>query len=449
MVKKTGAHIQLDVVDLKKLIEDNSGDRLRKISLHRLNTYFIGLYDILKKYGGKIESNVGGSVHIVFEKTEDSLISNNVIRCIVACYIYTNDIFNKLDRYSKCKPIQISTSVSFGDFYEHSIVERKVNSKLVTIGSVVSDVSKMKLIAKCDYIYATRAFVETLEKETADNFSDVKEYKLSDSKKILKIENILSVKYTDILACANFREIESELTEEIEMITEIANYIDFSKIAIVEQEDDSEVLNFEKLSLNGKSKKLNNRSIYCIDIKGLDLLIERADDLKDVEYIIKKIYKLLFGKSSYPKNTFTQCVGSKIYIALQGGTELYTMAAMLLVYLMSSKIERIDKLNKVRSILKEDHLALHMSGELGSIFETRISTAEADTNLIISDIYKKLIIADEFYSMPGPIVGCGNLCNFILYENEVMRKRDLSEVMKPIDGTDMYLMHRDRKQKEV
>lgn len=444
MVKKTGAHMQLDVVDLEKLIEDHRGDRLRKISLHRLNTYFIGLYEILKKYGGKIESNVGGSVHVVFEKNENSLVSNNVVRCIVACYIYTNDIFNKLDRYSECKPIKITASVSFGDFYEHSIVEKKVSSKLVTIGSIVSDVSKIKQIAKCDYVYATKAFVETLEKEIADNFLDVKEYKLRNSKEILKIDNILSAKYRDFLDCAIFSEIENELKEETEMITEISNYIDFSKIAMVEQEDDNEVLNFEKLSLNGKSKKLNNRSIYCIDIKGLDLLIERADDLKDVDYIIKKIYKLLFGKSSYPKNTFTQCVGSKIYIALEGGTELYTMAAILLVYLMSSKIERIDKLNKVRSILKEDHLALHISGELGSIFETRISTAEADTNLMISDIYKKLIIADEFYSKPLYIVGCGNLCKFILYENEVMRKRDFSEVMKPIDGTDMYLMQRDK-----
>lgn len=403
MDRNIGIHFYINIKNLIDIIkeEEKIDDDLKR-TLHRLNTYFIGFSKLIKKYGGFIEKYTSGRAHVIFkQENEDDEIDENVLEALVACYIYTNNIFNSLGKYSKYTKFKIHGGVDFGSYYDYDIVN---GDEYTSIGSVANNSAKVQSFAPKDYVYAMGKFVDKLPTSLKSKFIRLSDKEIKKLHGKIKSEVIYKVKYSDIFDEPRLSEIETNLEDVKKRVEEESKSINLKDISF---EDVKKQLSFEKLSLKGINKKIENGYVLCADIRGFTKLFNNNDNnLDDLKDVMEEIYKIMGDVTNDSKGTKVQYQGDRIVVVYNDYSDEEDAIVRMLkaAFTLNSKIQNLNNDEDIKEKLGSSKIYVGIGCGSGKLIATRLGLNGNKDNIVLSDAYKIADKAEDEYAEKSQVV---------------------------------------------
>lgn len=443
MEKKSGIHFYVEVKNLLDIIKDEeSKDDDLKRTLHRLNTFFTGFSALIKEYGGKVEKYTGGRAHVSFEDNlEDGCIDENVMEAMIACYIYTNNIFNQLGKYSQYPAFQVHGGIDYGEFYDHTIIENDGSEEYTSIGSVANNSAKIQFYAKKDYIYATGKLVENLSDEIKEKFVEMSVEEKAEFSSKLKDTSVFKAKYTDVFDASKRDDMEASLKDIKEKVKNESNALNLSDITF---ESCAAQLNFSNLSLKGKNKRLECGAVVCADIRGFTKLFESNDsNLDNLKDVMEEFYKIMGTCADDTQGTKVQYQGDRIVVVYNdySGAEDAALRAIKCAFTLNQKIQELDADPQIKLKLNYNSIGIGIGCGWGKIIATRLGGFGCKDNIVLSEAYQMANKAEDQYAEAGQTVIGKKLKEYI--DQQVKEGLDefgvLQDMFKAISTTGMYV----------
>ena len=254
MDRISGVHLYINIRNLMNIIneEEEKDDDLKR-TLHRLQTYFVGHTKLIKQYNGKVEKYAGGRSHILFETKDISY--DEILEIVVACFIYNNNIFNKLIKYSMYPKFSIHAGIDYGDYFEYNIWDGINESEFTTIGRVANNSAKIQSYAPKNYIYITKKFYDELDKDFQEVFVELTEEEKEEFNDKIRSKTFYKVHYDEIFDKDKMKEIEEGLSDIKDRVEKESRNLNISDIKF---ESCTKQISFEGLSLKGINKRLES-----------------------------------------------------------------------------------------------------------------------------------------------------------------------------------------------
>lgn len=441
MLKKTGVHLYFNIKNLENIIkEEENKDEDLKRTLHMLQTYFVGLTKLVKDKGGQIEKYTSGRAHIVFEVLEGENIQDTVVEAMCACFIYVNDIFNKLSKYSQYTNFVVHAGVDYGEYYDYEIEDDKITS----IGSVANVSAKIQSYATKNNIYATKKFIEKLDDEFAQKFNRLDDTENSELYTKVKIKNIYEIQYLDIFEEEKNIEILNSLKNVRSRVEEETRDINLKDITF---EDVTKKLSFENLSLKGKNKRIDNGAIICADIRGFTKLFtvsgSNLDDLKD---IMSEIYSIMGEAVDDYNGTLIQYQGDRLVAIYHNYDTESDCIVRIIEAALTLKKKIIDLANKeeIKEKINNKEISIGIGCSIGKVIATRLGMNRNKDNIILGQAYKYSNKAEDVYAEKNQIVISKTLkeeLDLIANDenNENVKYEVLQDMFNAISTTGYYL----------
>ncbi|URZ01948.1 adenylate/guanylate cyclase domain-containing protein [Clostridium felsineum] len=404
MEKKTGIHFYINIKNLGDIInnEEKKDDDLKR-TLHRLQTYFTGLSKLINDRGAKIEKYTSGRAHIVFETNEEESKIENILEIMVSCFIYNNDIFNDLGKYSQYESFEVHGGADYGDYYDYEIEEEE-NNELTSIGSVANISAKIQTYAKKDYIYVTKKFVDNLDEEIKSKFIELTEDEKKQFSSKIKVQKIYKAKYSSIFEEDRLEEIRNSLDDIKTRVNEEANKLNLSEITF---EGVNKKLSFSDLSLGGKNKKIESCGVLCADIRKFTKLFNANDaNLDNLKDVMKEIYSIMGETMITYNGTKVQYQGDRIVVVFHdyGNEEEYIVRMMECAMALKSKIQELNDDEQIKEKLNSKTISIGIGCSIGKVIASRLGLRGNKDNIIIGDAYKTANKAEDDYAGEEEIV---------------------------------------------
>ncbi|MCJ8343693.1 MAG: adenylate/guanylate cyclase domain-containing protein [Cetobacterium sp.] len=401
MDKKTGVHFYLNIKNLDKVIKDEENkDEDLKRTLHRLQTYFVGLTNLVKDKGAKIEKYTAGRAHIVFELNNDDKLNEDILETICSCFIYANEIFNNLSKYSQYAKFSINAGVDFGDYYDYEIEDDKITS----IGSVANISAKIQSYAKKNYLYATKKFIEKLDNSISDKFIRLDDIEYSELYDKVKIKNIYEIKYLDI-----FDEDKNEsLLNNLEYIKDkVEDETKKINLKDIKFEDVVKKLSFDNLSLRGTNKRISDVAILCADIRGFTKLFTVSDsNLDDLKDVMKEIYSIMGSVVESFNGTLVQYQGDRL-VSIYHDYDIekdYIIRALESALTLKDKIIELSTNEDVKKKLNDKEISIGIGCSIGKVIATRLGMYGSKDNIVLGESYNYANKSEDEYANKKEIV---------------------------------------------
>lgn len=401
MDKNIGVHFYINIKNLIDIIkeEEKIDDDLKR-TLHRLNTYFVGFSKLIKKYGGFVEKYTSGRAHVIFKQENDE-IDENVLEALVACYIYTNNIFNNLGKYSKYTNFKIHGGIDFGSYYDYDIVN---GDEYTSIGSVANNSAKVQSFAPKDYVYAMGKFVDKLPTSLKSKFIRLNDEEIDKLHGKIKSEVIYKAKYIDIFDESKLSEIKTKLEDIKKRVEDESKSMNLKDISF---EDVNKQLSFERLSLKGINKKIEDGYVLCADIRGFTKLFNNNDNnLDDLKDVMEEIYKIMGNVTNDSKGTKVQYQGDRIVVVYNDYSDEEDAIVRMLkaAFTLNSKIQNLNNDEYIKKKLGSNKVYVGIGCGSGKLIATRLGLNGNKDNIVLSDAYKIADKAEDEYAEKSQVV---------------------------------------------
>lgn len=401
MDKKTGVHFYLNIQNLDSIIKaEETKDEELKRTLHRLQTYFVGLTTLVKNKGAKIEKYTAGRAHIVFEINNGEKFEENILETISSCFIYVNKIFNNVDKYSQYTKFSVHAGVDYGDYYDYKIEDDKITS----IGSVANISAKIQSYAPKNYIYATKKFIDKLNSSASNKFMRLEESEYEELYRKVRVKNIYGIKYLDIFENKKNDELFNALEEIKNTVEDEANKMTLKDI---EFEKVVKKLSFDNLSLRGKNKILVDAAIICADIRGFTKLFavndSNLDSLKDV---MREIYSIMGSVVEDFNGTLVQYQGDRLVAIYHDyDTEKeYIIRALEATLTLKNKVIELSDNEHIKKKLNNKEISIGIGCSIGKVIATRLGRYASKDNIILGEAYNYANKSEDKYAEKKQIV---------------------------------------------
>lgn len=400
MDKKTGVHFYISVKNLDEIIkkEESIDDDLKR-TLHRLQTYFVGLTKLISDSGAKVEKYTAGRAHIVFEINKDDKVDDSIVETICSCFIYVNEIFNSLSKYSQYNKFSVHAGVDYGDYYDYEIEE-----EITSIGSVANISAKIQSYAAKNYLYATKKFIEKLDNSISDKFSRLDNTEYKDLYDKVKIKNIYEVKYSDIFDNDKNEELLKKLEDVKEKVEDESKKINLKDIKF---EDVVKKISFDNLSLRGKNKRISDAAIICADIRGFTKLFTVSDsNLDDLKEVMQEIYSIMGSVVDEFNGTLIQYQGDRLVAIYHDydSEKDYIIRVLEAALTLKDKIIELAKDEEIKKKLNNKEISIGIGCSIGKVIATRLGRYGSKDNMILGEAYKYANKSEDEYADKKEVV---------------------------------------------
>lgn len=401
MDKKTGVHFYLNIKNLDNIIKDEENkDEDLKRTLHRLQTYFVGLTKLIKDKGAKIEKYTAGRAHVVFEVNNDDKLEESILETICSCFIYVNKVFNNLDKYSQYTKFSVHAGVDYGDYYDYEIEDTEITS----IGSVANISAKIQSYAPKNYIYATKKFIDKLNNPISDKFVRLDDYEYKELYSKVKIKNIYEIKYLDIFDDDRNNELFNDLEDIKNIVKDETKKINLKDIKF---EEVTKKISFDNLSLRGKNKSIVEAAIICADIRGFTKLFTVSDsNLDDLKDVMEKIYSIMGLVVEDFNGTLVQYQGDRlvaIYHDYDSEKE-YIIRTIEAAITLKDKIIELSNNTDIKKKLNNKEISIGIGCSIGKVIATRLGRYGSKDNMILGEAYNYANKSEDEYANKKEIV---------------------------------------------
>lgn len=443
MDKKIGTHFYINIKNLLQIIkeEEEKDDDLKR-TLHRLQTFFVGFSKLIKQYGGIVEKYTFGRAHVIFEQeNEDDDIDEKVTEALVACFIYTNNIFNNLGKYSQYENFKVHGGIDFGNYYGHDIDDGVNELEYTSIGAVANNSAKIQSAAPINYIYAMEKFIKKLPSELSNKFIELTDDEKDKLSGKLKSSKIYKVKYSDLFDSKRMSEIKDELNEVKDRVTEEANGLNLGDIYF---EGVYKRLSFDKLSLKGMNKRIDEAYVLCADIRGFTKLFNNSDsNLDNLKDVMESIYEIMGSVTNDTNATKVQYQGDRIVAVYNdfSGEEDALLRLIKGAFTLNSKIQYLNEDKEVKEKLNSRKIHIGIGCGMGKLIATRLGLNKSKHNMVLSEAYKDADKAEDKYAEKGEITIYKNIKEAIEKKDEDSEQLDyevLLDLFTAVSTTGFY-----------
>lgn len=443
MDKISGVHLYVNIRNLMNIIseEEEKDDDLKR-TLHRLQTYFVGHTKLIKKYSGIIEKYAGGRSHILFEVEDDNISYDEILEVVAACFIFNNNIFNKLTKYSKYPKFSIHAGIDFGDYFEYNIDDGINEAEFTTIGRVANNSAKIQSYAPKNYIYITKKFYEKLDNEFQKAFIELTEEEKEKFNDKIRSKTFFKAHYNEIFDKDKMEEIEEGLSDIKERVEEESRDLNISDIKF---ESCNKQISFEGLSLKGRNKRLESAGVICADIRGFTkLFYENDQNLDDLVEVMEKIYSIMGTAVLNMEGTKVQYQGDRI-IAIYNDfddAEDHIVRMLKAAFELNQRIQELNEQDDIKEKLNKRKISIGIGCSSGKVIATRLGMKGNKDNIILSDSYKVANKCEDTYADSNEIVINKDLKDIIDEKADELKAPEflaLQELFTAISTTGYYV----------
>ncbi len=439
-----GIHFYVNIKNIIDIIkQEETKDEDLKRTIHRLQTYFCGLTKLIGIYDGEIEKYTGGRAHVVFQINEDSQEAEirNVLRSIVACFIYNNDIFNCLSKYTQYNypDFKVHAGMDFGKYTWFEIEDSINGNELTTIGGVANNSAKIQSYAYSDYIYVMDKLYEKLTDELKEKFVEISETEKEKFSDKIKNSKIYKVNYNNLLSNEEMEEIAEELDPVKKRVEEEANKLNISEITF---SNSKTKIDFSKLSINN-NKKIDG-GVLCGDITGFTKLFNKSDNnLADLSEVMEEIYKVMGDTISEEEGVKVQYQGDRIVAVFNdfGSADPYRIRMVRSALKLNERIQELNDIEDISEKLKKNKVFIGIGCAAGNLIATRLGMNGNKDNIILSEAAQYADTCEEVYASENKVVICKTLYDYISAEadnSDSVEYAILKEIFSAIKTTGYY-----------
>lgn len=412
MNKIKGIHFYVNVINMISIIkEEQEKDEDLKRTIHRLQTYFCGFSKVLSIFGATLEKYTGARGHVVFEVDEDDneYEITNVFKTIVACFIYNNEIFNGISKYSQYNytDFKIHAGMDYGSFTWYEIDEFKETEEQTTIGAVANNSAKIQTYAGKNMIYIMDRLYKKLPLAIKERFSELTDEEMDELSGKIKDSKIYKVEYSEIFDSETMEEIREELNIVETRVNDEANKL---KIGEISFSGATKRINFSKLSINN-NKKFDG-GVLCADIRGFTKLFHKTDgNLDDLSDVIREIYSIMSEATEEYEGVKVQYQGDRIVAIFHDFKDSsdYRIRMLRSAFNINEKIQELAKRADIQEKLKQNNIAVGIGCAIGNIIATRLGINGSKDNIILSSASTAADKCEDIYAERNEVVICKTL----------------------------------------
>lgn len=408
MEKIKGLHLYVNIMNIETILKDEAekDDDLKR-TIHRLHTFFYGFTKLINKFGCQVEKYTGGRAHVIIPVNEEEDLSEQMkeaIKVMVACFIYNNDIFNAIIKYSQYgyPDFKVHAGMDYGEFIEYEIDDNVNDPEYTTIGAVANNAAKIQSFAPRNNVYIMDRHYKELPTDIKDNFIELSEDEMVELKPKLKSSKVYKAKYSDVLTEEEIKGISDDLEDIKTAVEEEAKKLNISEMSF---EESNTKLDFSRLSR--RVNKKTAASVLCADIRGFTKLFNISDsNLEDLTYVMQELYATMGESVNEQSGTKVQYQGDRVVAVFNDfkDTEDYRLR---LVKTGMKLIESIQELNDDPDIserLKNNKLRIGVGCAIGQVIATRLGMRSYKDNIILSESAVSANICEERYAENNQIV---------------------------------------------
>ncbi|SCY87617.1 adenylate/guanylate cyclase domain-containing protein [Alkaliphilus peptidifermentans] len=419
MNKIKGIHFYVNVLNMMSIIkEEQEKDEDLKRTIHRLQTYFCGFSKLLSIFGATLEKYTGARGHVVFEVDEDDIKDEitKVFKTIVACFIYNNEIFNTISKYSQYNytDFKVHAGMDYGSFAWYEIDEFKETEEQTTIGAVANNSAKIQTYAGKNMIYIMDRLYKKLPLDIKERFNELTEEEMEELSGKIKDSKIYKVEYSEIFDVDTMEEIREELKTVETRVNDEANKL---KIGEISFSGATKRINFSKVSINN-NKKFDG-GVLCADIRGFTKLFHKTDgNLDDLSDVIKEIYSIMGETTEEDDGVKVQYQGDRIvaiFHDFQDSTD-YRIRMLRCAFNINEKIQELAQRFDIQEKLKQNNISVGIGCAIGNIIATRLGSNGNKDNIILSYSSTTADKCEDRYADSNEVVICKTLHDEIVAE---------------------------------
>ncbi|MDD2496794.1 MAG: adenylate/guanylate cyclase domain-containing protein [Desulfitobacteriaceae bacterium] len=444
MEKIKGIHFYVNVKNIASILkEETEKDDDLKRTIHRLHTYFYGFSKLINKLGYQVEKYTGGRAHVLIPIKEEEDLSEQIktsLKVMVACFIYNNDMFNSISKYSQYgySDFKVHAGMDYGEYTEYEIDDKVNDPEFTTIGAVANNAAKIQSFAPCNYIYILDRYYKKLSSDIKECFTELSEDEMEELKSKLKNSKVYKAKYTAIYTKDEMEEISFDLEDIKTAVNEEANKLNISEMSF---EEVNIKLDFSRLSR--KVNKKMTAGVICADIRGFTKLFNKSDsNLEDLAYVMQELYDTMGNKVNEQSGTKVQYQGDRVVAVFNDykDAEDFRLRLVKTGMQLNEAIQELNDNPEISERLGNNKLRVGVGCATGQLIATRLGMRSYKDNIILSEAADRADICEERYAESNKIVISKHFYDEIKEEAETenLEYEVLKEVFTSIGTTGYY-----------
>ncbi|SHK18777.1 adenylate/guanylate cyclase domain-containing protein [Desulforamulus aeronauticus] len=349
----------------------------------------------------------GGRAHVLIPANEEIDLAEQMrmaLRIMVTCFIYNNDIFNLITKYTQYgyPDFNVHAGMDYGEYIEYEIDDTVNESEFTSIGAVANNAAKIQSFSPCNYVYILDRYYNELPPDLRESFSELTNDEVEELKPKLKSSKVYKAKYNHILTEKEFEEISKDLEDIKTAVNEEANKLDISEMSF---EEVNTKLDFSRLSR--KVNKKTTAGVLCADIRGFTKLFNKSDsNLEDLSYIMQQIYDTMGETVNEQFGTKVQYQGDRVVAVFNDfkGSEDYRLRLLKTGMKLNEAIQGLNDNPDISEKLSNHKLRIGIGCSIGQIIATRLGMRSYKDNIILSEAADSADICEERYAENNKIV---------------------------------------------
>ena len=284
-------------------------------------------------------------------------------------------------------------------------------------------------------------FIKKLPSELSNKFIELTDDEKDKLSGKLKSSKIYKVKYSDLFDSKKMSEIKDELNEVKDRVTEEANGLNLGDISF---EGVYKRLSFDKLSLKGMNKRIDEAYVLCADIRGFTKLFNNSDsNLDNLKDVMESIYEIMGSVTNDTNATKVQYQGDRIIAVYNdfSGEEDALLRLIKGAFTLNSKIQYLNEDKEVKEKLNSRKIHIGIGCGMGKLIATRLGLNKSKHNMVLSEAYKDADKAEDKYAEKGEITIYKNIKEAIEKKDEDSEQLDyevLLDLFTAISTTGFY-----------
>ncbi|MHB9094587.1 MAG: adenylate/guanylate cyclase domain-containing protein [Eubacteriales bacterium] len=408
MEKIKGVHLYVNIMNIVAILKDEAekDDDLKR-TIHRLHTFFYGFTKLINKLGYQVEKYTGGRAHFLIPVNEEEDLSEQMkaaLKVMVSCFIYNNDIFNSISKYSQYgyPDFKVHAGMDYGEYIEYEITDGVNDPEYTTIGAVANNAAKIQSYAPRNNVYILDRYYKELPSDIKDTFTELSEDEMEELKPKLKNSKVYKAKYTAVLTEEEIEEISDDLEDIKTAVEEEANKLNISEMSF---EEATTQLDFSRLSR--KVNKKTTAGVLCADIQGFTKLFNKSDsNLEYLAYIMQELYATMGEKVNEQSGTKVQYQGDRVVAVFNDfkDAEDFRLRLVKTGMKLNEAIQALNDDPDISERLGSNKLRIGVGCAPGQVIATRLGMRSYKDNIILSEAADSADICEERYAENNKIV---------------------------------------------
>ncbi len=273
-----------------------------------------------------------------------------------------------------------------------------------SIGSVANNSAKVQSFAPKDYVYAMDKFVDKLPTSLKSKFIRLSDEEVDELYGKIKSKVIYKAKYNDIFDESRLSEIEANLDDVKKRVEDESKSINLKDISF---EGVNKQLSFDRLSLKGTNKKIEDGYVLCADIRGFTKLFNNNDNnLDNLKDVMEDMYIIMGDVTNDSKGTKVQYQGDRIVIVYNDYSDEEDAIVRMLkaAFTLNSKIQNLNNDEDIKEKLGSNKIYIGIGCGSGKLIATRLGLNGNKDNIVLSDAYKIADKAEDEYAEKSQVV---------------------------------------------